>query len=137
MNIDRKSIENAQPRVEIVITPHDIKAGNSKAPDTCAAARACLRQLNCSRARVHISTTYLEVGKVWYRYRTPAALRAEIISFDRGGGFSPGTFELIPIQPSHQARGRRIGGNTPAKPFSENRRKKHIVSGVRHNADVR
>lgn len=137
MRIDGKTIQNAKKPVTIKVLATDIKKADPKRPDACAFAQAALRQAGCSRARIHISTSYLEFDGKWLRYRTPTSMRDEIISFDRAGVFNPGEYELRPIQPSHQAKGVRIGGKTTAKKPLPKKRKKHILTGVRHNADVR
>lgn len=84
-----------------------------------------------SRARVHISTTYLKVRGKWFRYGTPLNLRDEIISFDRGGQFYPGEFRLKAITPS-MARNRRSGSRTSVT--SASKRVTHMVEGVREHA---
>ncbi len=100
MNINGKKVMNAFQKIVLVIKPNDIKNGDSKNPSECAAAQACMRQLHATQARVHIGRTYVEVNDKWLRFRTSDALRSEIIAFDRGGTFEPGTYELLTIPPS-------------------------------------
>lgn len=126
------AVKNASRPRRIHITPQDIKQGGVQDPSCCAAALACLRDLPCTEARVHISTTYLLEKGSWVRYKTPASLRQEIVSFDRGGGFEPGTYQLSPLQPSHRAHGRRMGGKSEvAKTKPKKRRLRHVTHGVR------
>ena len=128
-------IINALKPAKITVTSLDVERGDSKAPGACPAARACCHTLHASAARVYISTTFVELpaktarhycdrrslnaitkrGPVWVRFRTPSALRTEVMSMDRSKTFDPGEYTLPPIQPSHRATGRRIGGNGKGK----------------------
>lgn len=141
MNIDQKPVKNATRPVTIHVLDQDVKKGSVKEPSACAMALAAMRDVpHCTRARVHVSTSYLEVGEKWLRFRTPRAVRDEIISFDRGTGFHAGEYTLIPIQPSHRATGKRMGGGTrkvvaKAKPKIA-KRIRHTITGIRRNADT-
>jgi hypothetical protein len=60
-----------------------------------AAAKAACRINGVGEARVYRSRTFLLLerasGKpIWMRFHVPIRLRAEIVSFDRGGSFEPG-----------------------------------------------
>jgi hypothetical protein len=142
--IDGKPIKNATRRWEVEITPKDARAGATKDPARCAAALACKHDIpDCSDARVHISTTYLKIKGRWLRFRTPAALRQEIVGFDRGTQFSPGVYTLRPLPPNRrEAYGKRQGGpdNKPKKRAGATlpRRKRaapHVTTGVRASPD--
>lgn len=140
MNIDSKPVKNALRAVTISVKSQDVKRGAVKEPSQCALALAALRDVpNCTRARIHVSTSYLEVGDKWLRFRTPRAVRDEIISFDRGTGFHEGDYTLIPIQPSHRASGKRqgtTGAKTGKKRPKIARIIRHTITGVRRNADT-
>jgi hypothetical protein len=153
---------DATKPAKITITPLDVRRGNAKDPSACAAARACMHTLRAAHARVYVGRTFVELpaktarrygarpeskrGAVWVRFRTPTALRTEIVSFDRSKQFDPGEYILPPPQPSHRATGKRYGGKTPrgiaaAAARSMDRRKKkkykrpaarHVLGGVRH-----
>lgn len=98
--IDRKPVVDADKPVTLQITQSDCKHGSKKDPTRCAAALALKRATGCDECRVHIACTYLRFGNKWLRYATPPSLKAEIISFDRGGGFYPGDFRLHPMPAS-------------------------------------
>jgi hypothetical protein len=71
---------------------------NVETPHALRKPRAAFgRREACDESRVHLGCTYLRFGKKWLRYATPPSLKAEIISFDRGGGFYPGDFRLHPM----------------------------------------
>lgn len=143
MEIAGLPVKDLMKKIKIVITKDDCKKGATKDPGACAAALACMRQVGgCTAARIHISRTYLKVGDKWVRCQTPAALRSEIIAFDRGGTFEPGEYELRPLTPSDRARiGRRQGSDAKGardkgskdRTPSRSRMKPHMVTGVRQH----
>jgi hypothetical protein len=102
--IDRKPVVDADQPITLEITQADCKRGSKKDPTRCAAALALKRVTGCDECRVHIACTYLRFGDRWLRYATPPSLKAEIISFDRGGGFYPGDFRLHPMPASNRLR---------------------------------
>ncbi len=140
MKIDGKPVINATKKIILHISPRDVAQGNNKDPGSCAAARACIRELGAKAARVHLGRTYVKFDDKWLRFGTSHALRTEIVAFDRGGKFSPGTYYISPLQPSHRPAGRRLGSvKTKVKIARKTHRKRakiHIVSGVRaHGAN--
>src|SRR5262245_17481059 len=83
-------IEDATDHVIISVLPKDISNAKRRDSGDCALARAIMRTMHATEVRVHLSRTYVKQGKVWQRFDTPAALRTEMASFDRGGTFEPG-----------------------------------------------
>lgn len=102
--IDGKAVMDADKPVTLQITQADCNRGSKKDPARCAAALALKRATGCDECKVHIACTYLRFGEKWFRYATPPSLKAEIISFDRGGGFYPGDFRLRPMPASNRLR---------------------------------
>ena len=141
MKIAGIPVVDANKNVIIKITARDVRDGKTKDPGSCAAARACMRDMGASQARVHLGRTYLKVDKKWIRFETPAALRAEIISFDRGHDFQAGSYVLRKLRPSHKvARGTAHGSSvSKTKPYGAKKKaraKPHVVHGVRaHGAN--
>lgn len=149
--INKVPVIDARKAAKITIKPLDVKRGDSKDPGRCAAARACLHDMHAIAARVHVGRTYVELpvklarryvgvrgtngtkrGPVWVRFRTPPALRTEIVSFDRSKHFDPGIYILPPPQPSHRARGKAYGGKKVVKRGSYKRpAPRHVLGGVR------
>jgi hypothetical protein len=131
MEINGKKVVNATKPLHLNITPRDVKFGDNKDPGGCAAARAILREVpDCTKARVHLGCTYVEEPKRWLRYKTPGALRTEIVSFDRGASFTPGPYTLRPLPPSHRkvygaAQGTETNKTNP-------KRKRHIIARIKH-----
>lgn len=152
--INKIPVLDAYRRAKITIKPLDAKRGKGLDPGKCAIARACLRDMSAIAARVHVGRTYVELpaklarkygvkkaparGPVWVRFRTPMALRTEIVSMDRHKHFDPGEYTLPPPQPSHRARGKRYGGAS-AKRTKRTKRTaayrrpapRHVLGGVR------
>lgn len=140
MKINGLPVVDAPKPVKLHITPQDVAKGSTKDPGACAAARACMRELNAEAARVHIGRTYLKLKDKWVRFHTSRALRSEIIAFDRGGKFEPGEYYLSPMQPAKRT-GKQQGSKTKSKPRAERRHappraKPHVVTGIRaHGAN--
>lgn len=152
--INKVPVIDARKQAKITIRPLDVKRGKGLNPGSCAAARACLRDMQAMQARVHVGRTYVELpakvaarygakpkgksrGPVWVRFRTPNALRTEIATFDRGHNFDPGDYTLPPPQPSHRARGKAYGGRHVVKRRTASARRykrpapRHVLGGVR------
>lgn len=139
-----KKVVNGTRKVKLHISAADTKAKKGD-PQNCAAARAILRQVpNCVAARVHVGRVYLlKKDGLWHRYKTPDALRTEVVAFDRGGRFVPGDYELIPVSPSDDRSYRRerykgadyprtdTNRSTPGNPPTKAPRKFHVTQGVR------
>lgn len=102
--IDGKPVVDADKAVVLQITQADCERGSKRDPARCAAALALKRVTGCDEARVHVGCTYLRYGNKWLRYATPPSLKAEIISFDRGGGFYPGDFRLHPMAAANRLK---------------------------------
>jgi len=102
--IDGRPVVDADKPIVIHITQTDCERGSKKDPAKCAAALALKRVTGCDESRVHIGCTYLRFGTKWLRYSTPPSLKAEIISFDRGGGFYPGDFRLRPMPAANRLK---------------------------------
>lgn len=141
MTIDGLPVKNMKKPIKLLISDQDCRNGNKKTPNSCAAALACTRQIpNCTEARIHIGRIFLRVreGKkeYWLRGKTPNALRTEIATFDRGGSFEPGFYNINPLSPSEAPSGKAEG--TPPKFVhgrpGKHRRKPKILQNVRSNA---
>lgn len=109
-SINGLPVKNGKQSILIHIDTPDIKKSIAKDPQKCPAATACYRELGCTDARVHVSRTYLRFNGHYARYHTSKRLRSEMIAYDRGGKFMPGTYELLKMQPS-KSTGKRQGSN--------------------------
>ena len=138
MKINGVEVQDANEKLLVKITKQDVRKGELKNSSACAAANALCRQHHADEARVHFSRAYIRKGKKWMRFSVPAALRNEIIAFDRGGKFEPGEYILAPVQPTVRLdaptqkwthRSKRKSkvpqrANRPKRPY-------HVASGVR------
>lgn len=134
MKIDGVKVADAKKKLKIEIIPLDIKSASKKRPDCCAIAKACKRQFPIKEIRVHLSRIYMrDNADKWTRFLTPKALRTEIIAFDRGGVFEPGTYTL---PKPHATTGKRQGTTTNDhnKRYKIKKRKRHVVTNVRPSA---
>ena len=124
MKIDGLPVVDATKPLELHITKADVKRGANKDPTCCAAALACMREVpGCTAARVHLSITYLKFGQRWRRYRTPQALRTEIVAFDRGAAFEAGDFTLTPMPATHHLGNQTRSGS---RTFQRGKGKKQV-----------
>lgn len=136
MRINGIPVVDATKPLKITITKRDVTRGQTKDSGGCAAAQAIMREMHASAARVHIGRTYVKADDdKWMRFETPPSLRAEIIAFDRGGSFEPGTHVLKKLRPSHFTGKRQGSASRNARPRTATKRArpKHVVTGIRHN----
>ena len=135
MKINGTIVKDADKPVSFTVTKTDVKGGASKKATSCAAARALCREGHAEEARVHASRAYIKKGGKWLRFGVPPAMRNEIIAFDRGGEFAPGTYTLAPLHPAARldAPTPKRYAETGKKPSAGRRTKRvyHVVSGIR------
>ncbi len=135
MKIKGLPVVNATKEVIITIMPKDIKKGNEKDPGHCAAALAFIREVTgCTEARVHLSKSYIRVGKQWLRYNTPTSVRSEIIGFDSGGTFAPGDYVFKALPPSHRYDRHKVKKRKMNRGAGKPRRPYHHLHGIRTKA---
>lgn len=80
--------------ITVEVTEKDDKNSKLKNHGQCAMAVACKRQQHADAVIISVRTAYVIKGKTAYRYRVPESTAREVISFDRKGGFQPGTYSL-------------------------------------------
>ncbi len=138
MKINGLKVVDPKGKITLHITASDVAKGNTKDPAACAAARCIMREVpECVEARVHLGRTYIKTKDKWLRYTTPRSLRSEIIAFDRGGKFEPGTYSLSPMTPSNRLGKKTYAtsnvGRMKPKHLQKPRAKPHTVTGVRQH----
>jgi hypothetical protein len=121
---DVKRVEVARAPLTVEVLKSDGKGGR-KSHQACAMADACKRKFHLDGTIVSRSVAYLIKGDTATKYGIPEAVRREITSFDRGAGFAPGTYHLVP--PHKKKAGRSGGASTGV-----NRSYRKQVSGMRH-----
>ncbi len=87
--------------------------------------------MHAIEARVHLSRIYIRTNKGnWQRYITPSSLKSEIVAFDRGGQFEPGTYLMRAPSPANRLGAARTIGPKKAR-GGKKRNKPHITRNVR------
>lgn len=89
-----KPVYAANKDLEACVTKEDIAKGTPLSIDACAMAICLTRMYKCLSAEVGRSRIYLEYDSHWVMYGVPAAVRTEIMAFDRGGQVMPDTYYL-------------------------------------------
>lgn len=130
--IDGLPVIDAKRPITITVNANDIARADKKEPADCAVARACRRELHAKEVRVHLGRVYVRTTPdKWTRYMTPKSMRAEIISFDRGGTFEPGEFHLSPPSPTKRASGKRQGTAKGQNKRGKKYAPRHTITNVR------
>ena len=136
MEINGKRVVDATKPLHISINKRDASLGKTKDPGACAAARAIIRTVaDAKGARVHLGRTYVEYPDKWVRYKTPDALKTEIVSFDRGGKaeYTEGDYTLYAPTPTDRLGNRpKPQGKTGSK-----KRRPHIARIIHQIEGVR
>lgn len=137
--IDGRPIIDAAKPVTLEILDRDIAKADRKEPLDCVVARACRRDLGAKEVRVHLTRIYVRFSDgSWQRFVTPKRMRTDIIAFDRGGSFPPGSFVLVPPPLSQKLTGKREGSkNDKFNHASKNPNRKKRVRAFRVTEDVR
>lgn len=133
-------VRDSKKPLSIEIKKSDVSIGGVKTPSKCAAARAICRNPDMMEALVHLSVAYVRPKGTdhWLRFKTPHSLRQEIVTFDRGGTFSPGSFTLPRPNPSihlGEGKGSDTSRNKP-RHLKQKREVRHLVTGVRPHAST-
>lgn len=101
-------VVNTRKPVAVEIAAGDVKKSKMKDHKCCAMAMACKRQLPVDGVLVSSRRAYLIKGDTATRFLVPEAITREIVAFDRGAGFAPGTYTLQkPYQYAARGTGKR------------------------------
>ncbi len=122
-----EEVTDARRPVMVEVGPNDGRKVGRKNHRECAMAVACKRAMDIDGMIVSSSTAYAVKGKKAVRFQLPQYLAKEIVSFDRGGTFAPGLYELK--KPEHRL-GRR-GGKSDSRPRKRKIRRNHITADIR------
>lgn len=93
-------VVDATEKIFVTVQKQDRKESTKKSLSNCALARACCRELEIDAAMIGMTSSYLIIGNKAVRYRTPAVVQREIVSFDRHGDFDLGTYQLSAVPKS-------------------------------------
>lgn len=124
-----KTVVDAAHKALIEVSKKDTESKGIKDHNNCAMAVACKRKFKLDGVIISRSMAYLIKGTQARRFKLPESVSREVVSFDRGAGFSPGKYELSAVPPSMQ-RSNKLGrdrGNTGTK----SKRIRHMTINVR------
>ncbi len=139
LNIVRKfypeveSVTDAPKALRVEVKRIDSNSAAVKNHKGCAMSVACKRTFHVDGVVISRDRAYLVKGNRATRYALPKSVSREVVSFDRGGGFAEGVYELIK-PPAHVTSNpkakKRIGDqNSPGyKP-----RFVHQTTGIRES----
>lgn len=141
----RPDIHDAKRDLAIHVSLVDVQEAllkrGKRDPDACAAATAlCRHTPGVDYARVSRSFTIVKRNGRLERYRTPAALRDQILLFDRAGIFEPGEYVLRAIPPSStreymSEHNRTSNARRSITARRTTKHAKHAIPGVRGRLD--
>lgn len=126
VNIVVDSSRNAM----IEVTKADAGSRAVKDHSACAMAVACKRKFHLDGVIISRTIAYLIKGKQARRFHLPESVSREVVSFDRGSGFSPGKYELSRIPPMSRL-GVHAAGVVSGNKSSAPRAKAHFTTNVR------
>lgn len=108
-----KTVKDATKDLQIEVTKRDCSSAKVKNHKECAMAVAAKRQEEADGVLVSVSTAYIVKDKVAVRYHLPEAVRREVVSFDRKGGFEEGEYQLKAVSTTAKLgmRATRKNGN--------------------------
>lgn len=126
-----KKVVDADKPADIEVTTADATAKGVKNHEACAMAVACKRKFHLDGVVISRSTAYLVRGNRARRFKLPPATAKEVVSFDRGGGFAPGTYRLSAV--GDWAKLGRQQGSTNTRPAPSGRVKqfRHLTTNIR------
>ena len=125
-----KTVTDATRNAVIEVTTKDTKDSKVKKHTECALALACKRKFHLDGVIISRKVSYLIKGNKARRFATPESVAREIVSFDRGAGFEPGTYELAKV-PKSDLMGLRNRPQYKKDREVKEKRRIHITNNVR------
>lgn len=125
------SVVDASRNTFIEVTKADASSKAVKNHNACAMAVACKRAFKLDGVIISRSKAYLIKGTRARRFDLPASVIHEIISFDRGAGFSTGKYELSRVAPTNKLGAREKRPKDNAVRDNKSKRFRHITTNAR------
>ena len=129
-----KTVVDATRNARIEVTKRDEATSKRKSHKTCAMAVACKRKFHLDGVIISSNRAYLVKGDKARRFELPPSVTKEVVSFDRGGGFEPGEYELSRVSPTSRLDAPRPSGKAHPKTSGSNiasRKFQHRTGGIR------
>ena len=115
----------------IEVTRRDEATSKRREHGTCALAVAAKRCFEADGVIISLSKAYVVRGKKAFRYDLPESAAREVISFDRGSGFAPGTYNLNKPAVPLGVRHKRGKNRNESKRGTKAKNVHHMTSGIR------
>lgn len=127
-----RSVVDADEKLAIEVTPKDCASKAVKNHRECAMAVAVKRSEHADGAIISKNTAYVIKGDKAYRYKVPQSVAREVVSFDRKGGFEPGTYMLRQPTKTERLGGKETGDHSN-EGIKRNKTPKfyHVTTNVR------
>jgi len=129
-----QTVIDAKFPLKIEVTEKDSTSEGNKKHDSCAMALACKRKFKLDGVVISRTMAYLVKGKMARRFRLSMSIQKEIVAFDRGTNFAPGTYLLGTVGNHAKLLGKRRGSdNYPRKKSVKtgNKRFRHLTTNIR------
>jgi hypothetical protein len=126
-----KTVSDARSDMRVEVTKKDEAVSHKKDHNNCAMAVACKRKMHLDGVIVARTTMYLVKGNNAIRYKLSEAASREVVSFDRGGGFAPGTYLVNAPSPSIRLGAKAGGHSRDNKGNGKPKQLHHYTTGIR------
>lgn len=126
-----KKIVDAKKPASIEVTEKDCASKGLKDHTECAMAVACKRKFHLDGVIISRSLAYLVKGEQARRFLLPPSVSREIVSFDRGAGFAPGSYRLSAMTPGKIMGVKQSYSRQERNKPDDKRRMRHITANVR------
>lgn len=119
---------DATSDINVEVTQRDLSTAKRKNHEECAMAVACKRAKSLDGVIMSMASAYTIKGDTATRFSVPDSVSREIIVFDRGSDFVPGTYSLTVPEHSLGTQQRTGPKTVTGKKLY---RPRHITTGVR------
>ena len=124
-------VVDSKSTLAVEVTSSDVHNSKRKNHTECAMATACRRMFSADGMIIGKQTVYLIKGTKAVRFGIPESVRKEIVAFDRGASFEPGSYQLS--KPPHRLG--QAGGHVKTKTNTK-KRHVHVTTNVRASIAV-
>ena len=126
----RKVVVADKPAI-IEVRSNDANPRAQKNHEACALAVACKRSMKLDGVIISRSTAYMVKGRQARRFKLPPGTAREVVSFDRGAGFAPGTY-ILSVVPKQARLGVRQGSDRDKRTYSQaSKGFRHLTANIR------
>jgi hypothetical protein len=124
-------VKDATSNSIVEVTRKDVVNAERRKHRACAYSVACKRKFEADGVIVSLNRVYVVKGKAAIRYVVPESVSREVVSFDRGSDFEPGTYALTAPSKDMKIGTYRGGGHKSNHDGSRKANRKHFTGGIR------